>query len=89
MPPSSVNSPIGQPFLVLDKVDSTNNYAMGLVHAGLAKHGQACFAHHQFAGKGQRGKEWNSPEGENITMSVVLDAKYPNNIYPLDRKSVV
>jgi len=82
LPPSSVNSLIGQPFLVLDKVDSTNNYAMGLVHAGLAKHGQACFAHHQFAGKGQRGKEWNSPEGENITMSVVLDAKYLNNIYP-------
>jgi BirA family biotin operon repressor/biotin-[acetyl-CoA-carboxylase] ligase len=42
-------------FSILDTVDSTNNYATGQVHAGLARHGEAWFAMNQFAGKGQRG----------------------------------
>jgi len=74
-----VNSRIGLPFLVLDTVDSTNNYAMGQLHAGLAKHGQTYFAHHQFAGKGQRGKTWNASAGENITISIVIEPVFPNN----------
>src|SRR6478672_6399768 len=40
-------------FYLLDSVDSTNNYAMAKLHAGLAKHGQAWFAKDQQAGKGQ------------------------------------
>ncbi len=60
-------------FNVLDKVDSTNNYAMGKVHAGLAKSGMAWFATEQTIGKGQRGKNWESKPGENITMSVVFE----------------
>ncbi|MEO5985289.1 MAG: biotin--[acetyl-CoA-carboxylase] ligase, partial [Ferruginibacter sp.] len=54
-------------------VDSTNNYAMGQVHEGLAKHGIAWFANVQTAGKGQRGKVWQSNPGENILLSVVVD----------------
>lgn len=79
MPPASVNNRIGLPFLVLDTVDSTNNYAMRQLHAGLAKHGQVYFAHHQYAGKGQRGRTWNAAAGENITMSIILDPTFPNN----------
>jgi BirA family biotin operon repressor/biotin-[acetyl-CoA-carboxylase] ligase len=82
LPPASVNTRIGLPFLVLDMVDSTNNYAMGQLHAGLAKHGQAYFATHQFAGKGQRGRTWNANAGENITVTIILDATFPNNHYP-------
>ena len=59
-------------FSILDCVDSTNNYAMGQVHAGLARHGQAWFAKEQTAGKGQRGKQWESRRGENITISIVF-----------------
>lgn len=59
-------------FSILDTVDSTNNYAMAAVHAGLAKHGQAWFAREQTAGKGQRGKVWQSRPGENIALSIVL-----------------
>jgi len=79
LPPASVNTSIGLPFLVLDTVDSTNNYAMGQVHAGLAKHGQTYFALHQFAGKGQRGKTWNAQPGQNITMSIILTPDFSNN----------
>ncbi len=82
MPHASVNSRIGLPFLELDKVDSSNNYAMGQWHAGLAKHGQAYFALHQFAGKGQRGKTWNAAPGENITISIILVPNFPNKQYP-------
>jgi len=54
-------------------VDSTNNYAMGRVHAGMASHGVMFFAHEQWAGKGQRGKSWTSTPGENIILSTVLE----------------
>ena len=56
----------------LGSVDSTNNYAMGMVHAGMAKHGEAWFADEQTAGKGQRGKHWMGKPGENIAMSIAL-----------------
>jgi len=68
-----VNNQIGKPFVELLSVDSTNNYAMQIVHQGNAKHGTVYFAYSQFAGKGQRGKQWQTHPGENITMSVVLD----------------
>jgi BirA family biotin operon repressor/biotin-[acetyl-CoA-carboxylase] ligase len=59
-------------FSILDSVDSTNNYAMGQVHAGLAKHGMAWFAANQTAGKGQRGKAWQSNPGDNIILSIAI-----------------
>ncbi|HEY4208402.1 MAG TPA: biotin--[acetyl-CoA-carboxylase] ligase [Puia sp.] len=58
-------------------MDSTNNYAMGQVHAGLASHGMMYFAHEQWAGKGQRGKSWTSTPGENIVVSTVLEPVNP------------
>ncbi|MBC7865961.1 MAG: biotin--[acetyl-CoA-carboxylase] ligase [Gloeobacteraceae cyanobacterium ES-bin-316] len=59
-------------FNILNSVDSTNNYAMAKVHAGLATHGMAWFAQSQTGGKGQRGKAWQSEPGKNIILSMVL-----------------
>mgnify|MGYP001555019552 FL=1 len=59
----------------LDSVDSTNNYAMAQIHAGLASGGQVYFARRQWGGKGQRGKTWISEPGQNISMSLVLDPR--------------
>ena len=64
--------PIGQPFIVLATVDSTNNYAMAQAQEGLASHGAVYFAMEQTAGKGQRGKKWFSIPGENIALSAIL-----------------
>ena len=50
-------------FTILNTVDSTNNYAMGRVYDGLAKHGMLWFANEQTAGKGQRGKAWVLKQG--------------------------
>lgn len=64
---------IGRAFTILESVDSTNNYAMAQVHAGLAKHGSTYFTLEQTAGKGQRGKTWLASTGENILTSVVFE----------------
>jgi len=64
---------IGHRFEELSTIDSTNLYAMQQIHAGLAIHGDAYFAHAQVAGRGQRGKQWWSVAGQNIALSVVLE----------------
>jgi len=64
---------IGSPFIELQSVDSTNNYARQQIHAGLAQHGMVIFAHEQVAGKGQRGRVWVSGAGENIAMSILVN----------------
>jgi BirA family biotin operon repressor/biotin-[acetyl-CoA-carboxylase] ligase len=68
-------SPIGEPFIELPSVDSTNNYAMGLVHEGMAQHGTAVFTHEQTRGKGQRHKQWLSQKDQNIAISFIIEPK--------------
>ena len=70
-PPS--HKSIGIPFIELQTVDSTNNYALRQVHAGLAQHGLAVFAHKQVAGKGQRGKIWSSDNDASLILSIVIN----------------
>lgn len=72
-------------FSILDCVDSTNNYAMGRVHAGLAKHGQAWFAKEQTGGKGQRGKKWETGKNENIALSITV---VPSGLAPVQQFSL-
>lgn len=78
----SLNARIGEPFIELFTIDSTNNYAMGQAHAGLARHGAVYIAEVQSAGKGQRHKQWVANPGENITLSVVLQPGGPNVARP-------
>ena len=59
------------PFIELQSVDSTNNYARSLVDEGLAKDRTALFAHEQWAGKGQRGNNWLTGKSANIIMSIL------------------
>ncbi len=84
MPLPFAGNPIGKPFIELQSIDSTNKYAMGLIHGnhlpdgqGEAQHGMAIFTHEQTAGKGQRGKSWTSQKDLNIALSILL------NPYPL------
>lgn len=76
MLPINAKTPIGEPFFELHEVDSTNIYAIDKVQANLAAHGTAFFANRQFAGKGQRGKNWISENGSNIILSVVIDPSF-------------
>jgi BirA family transcriptional regulator, biotin operon repressor / biotin---[acetyl-CoA-carboxylase] ligase len=65
-------SPIGQPFIIVPKVDSSNNYAIDRVQSGEAEHGTVYFALEQNAGKGQRGKSWSSLPNENVILSAII-----------------
>jgi len=69
-PSSPIASPL--PFIELQSVDSTNNYAREQIHAGLAQHGMGIFAHQQLAGKGQRGKTWLTEKAGNIALSILV-----------------
>jgi BirA family transcriptional regulator, biotin operon repressor / biotin---[acetyl-CoA-carboxylase] ligase len=71
---SSFN-PIGSPFIELHTVDSTNNYAMGMVHAGMAHHGTTVFAKEQTKGRGQWQRSWVSEPEANIAMSFIIEPK--------------
>ncbi len=75
MPNLFLYNSLGLPFIELLSVDSTNNYALTQLHAGLTQHGAAFFAHEQLAGKGQRGKMWTAPGGSSIIISVVINPK--------------
>jgi BirA family biotin operon repressor/biotin-[acetyl-CoA-carboxylase] ligase len=61
------------PFTVLPTVASTNNYAMERTAAGMTRHGEAFFTTRQSEGRGQRGRSWNSGDGENIALSIVAN----------------
>ena len=84
--PSAVN-PIGLPFVELQSIDSTNKYAMTLIHEGMAQHGTAIFAYEQTAGKGQRGKIWKGEKGANIALSVIIKP-YPLKVSDIFKLSV-
>jgi len=73
LPQPFARNPIGKPFIELNSVDSTNNYARSLLHEGLAAHGAAIFAREQVAGRGQRGKTWYAARDESLVLSVLLN----------------
>lgn len=84
MPQPPFHNALGSPFIELESVDSTNNYAHTLIKAARLPnrqaqpndsllHGTAVFAHEQMAGKGQRGKIWNSEKDSNIILSVIVE----------------
>jgi BirA family biotin operon repressor/biotin-[acetyl-CoA-carboxylase] ligase len=72
---SPYNYEIGSHFIELEQVDSTNNYATALAHAGMAQGGTVVFAHEQTKGKGQRTKTWRAQKGANILMSTVIQPR--------------
>jgi BirA family biotin operon repressor/biotin-[acetyl-CoA-carboxylase] ligase len=74
--------PLGSPFIELQSVDSTNNYARQLIKSaneagktGKELHGTAIFTYEQPAGKGQRGKTWHSEKEANILISLIIDPR--------------
>lgn len=80
MPQPFYTKPLGSPFIELQSVDSTNNYARAQIPANhlterqtSGPHGLTVFAHEQVAGKGQRGKVWLTEKGANIALSILIN----------------
>ncbi|MDD5580253.1 MAG: bifunctional biotin--[acetyl-CoA-carboxylase] ligase/biotin operon repressor BirA [Methylobacter sp.] len=57
-------------FEIHDQIHSTNSYLVERSQKN-APSGSICFAEHQTAGKGRRGRYWVSPYGSNIYLSIL------------------
>ena len=57
---------------VFSNIESTNIHAMNRVSEGGAK-GYACLTEYQSSGKGRRGRQWVSPFGHNVYLSLVWE----------------
>ena len=63
---------IGKNLIVLDSVGSTNKEAADRAGRSKVVHGTVILAHEQTDGRGQRGRNWNSGAGLDLTFSIVL-----------------
>ena len=54
-----------------DQIDSTNTYLSELTHKQPDSTGVICLAEQQTAGRGRRGRQWVSPFGSNIYLSLL------------------
>lgn len=67
---------IGQQIIQLHEVDSTNNYAAKLLSEGKLTHGTVILAEHQTAGRGQRGRNWQSVGAKQFTGTYFLKTDF-------------
>lgn len=77
---------LGKNFVGLPKVDSTNAFLAGLIHAAPAE-GTVVFSAHQTQGRGQQGNTWLSEPDQNIACSVLLHPRFlsPAKIFQLNK----
>jgi BirA family transcriptional regulator, biotin operon repressor / biotin---[acetyl-CoA-carboxylase] ligase len=62
--------------ILLDSVDSTNNYAMAMIQKGDRSAIKPVLALEQTHGKGRRGKHWKSNKGANIMLSIPVQMQW-------------
>src|SRR5256885_191182 len=62
------------------EVDSTNRVAADLVRRG-AGEGLVVAADHQTAGRGRRGRRWETPPGSSLLVSIALGAPSPAHVH--------
>lgn len=72
---------IGKPVQLHARLDSTNSYAKENLTDLI--NGEIILAHEQTAGKGRLGRNWTSPAGASISLSLVLKSDIPFERIPL------
>jgi len=65
-----------QNLIKIQEVDSTNNYARGLIQSKTAVEGTAVLAYSQNSGRGQGKSSWESEPGKNLTASFILQPQF-------------
>lgn len=78
---------IGGKIIVLDEVNSTNDYAKKLASDG-AENGTAVLAEYQSGGKGRMGRTFVSPKSKGLYMSVILRPNFDVKYAPLITSAV-
>ncbi len=64
--------------LAFDSIDSTNAYAKILIGKG-STYPALVISEEQTQGKGRLGRRWYSEKGKNLTFSLVVESKVPEN----------
>jgi BirA family transcriptional regulator, biotin operon repressor / biotin---[acetyl-CoA-carboxylase] ligase len=67
---------LGETFVQLQSVDSTNNYASLLLQKEKVAEGTVILAVHQSNGRGQGGNQWVSDKGLNLLFSIILQPDF-------------
>lgn len=67
---------IGKPLIRFERIDSTNKYAIELLSKSNPSEGTAIYALDQFDGRGQIGRKWQSEDGQNVSVSIILYPKF-------------
>ena len=62
---------IGNEIIIIESIDSTNNYGKKICEKEFME-GTIIIAEEQTAGRGRLGREWMSPKGEGIWVSILL-----------------
>ncbi|ERM84445.1 hypothetical protein P872_25145 [Rhodonellum psychrophilum GCM71 = DSM 17998] len=63
---------LGKDIISLTECHSTNDLAMERVKAKVAAEGSIIISEKQTKGRGQRGNQWQSEAGKNLTFSIIL-----------------
>lgn len=62
--------------IILNEVESTNNYANHLIVSKAADEGTVVLARYQKQGRGQQGNQWESEAGKNLLTSIILFPRF-------------
>jgi BirA family transcriptional regulator, biotin operon repressor / biotin---[acetyl-CoA-carboxylase] ligase len=69
----------GNQIIILDEIDSTNDYALRLLSKERPITGTVIVADFQTLGRGQVGTKWHGERGANLYCSTII---YPKNLHP-------
>lgn len=69
---------IGKNIIYLPKCHSTNDIASELMKKNSLPEGSVVITDHQLSGRGQRGNQWLTEAGQNLTFSIVLRPDFLN-----------
>ena len=64
---------VGQNFITLREVDSTNTYLKNILSNSKPVEGTVIMAESQYAGRGQHQNRWHSEPGKNLAFSILLN----------------
>jgi len=73
---------IGSELRFIEYLPSTNSYAAMLLKNSNVAEGTIIYTNFQSAGRGQAGNSWESEDGKNLLISIIL---YPTMIEPADQ----
>ncbi len=79
---ASLAGGFGRPFRLFEVIESTNEHALGWLKEG-APEGALVVADQQTAGRGRRGRVWESRPGEALLFSLVLRPRGPSEVIEL------